>query len=166
MTGKPSISSLNISEVFSRYLEGNYHPITLIVYSIEYQLFGFRPAGYHAVNLLLHLVNVALVFRAILLLTKKREVALVAALLFGIHPMHVESVAWISELKDLLYAAFFLGSYISYLKYLGITPGPSPKESGGRRKFYVFSLLFFLFSLLSKGMAVSLPLVLILTDYF
>jgi tetratricopeptide (TPR) repeat protein len=70
--------------------------------------------------------------------------------------MHVESVAWASELKDLLYSLFFLASYIFYLKYV--------KEQ--RKRFYFFSLLLFLCSLLSKGMAVSLPVVLLLTDYF
>jgi len=156
VTGNASIRSLNISEVFSRYFEGNYHPITLIVYSIEYQLFGFRPAGYHAVNLLLHLVNVVLVFRAILLLTRKREVALVGALLFGIHPLHVESVAWVSELKDLLYSAFFLGALICYLRF----------HDEKKKKLYFFSLGLFLLSLLSKALAVSLPGVLLLTDHF
>ncbi|OLE52912.1 MAG: hypothetical protein AUG74_21350, partial [Bacteroidetes bacterium 13_1_20CM_4_60_6] len=146
----------NISEVFSHYFEGNYHPITLIVNSIEYQLFGFKPAGYHAVNLLLHLVNVVLVCHAILLLSGKREVALIAALLFGIHPLHVESVAWVSELKDLLYSAFFLGALICYLRF----------HDEKKKKFYFFSLTLFLLSLLSKALAVSLPVVLLLTDYF
>src|SRR5207249_11582559 len=74
---------------------------------------------------------------------------------FGIHTLHVESVAWISEIKDLLYAGFFLGSCISYLKYI----------DENKRKFYSYSLLLFLCSLLSKGMAVSLPVVLLLIDF-
>jgi protein O-mannosyl-transferase len=74
--------------------------------------------GYHAVNLFLHLLNVMLVFYVVFLLSTHAEVALVAALLFGIHPLHVESVAWASELKDLLYTLFFLASYIFYLKSL------------------------------------------------
>jgi hypothetical protein len=76
-------------------------------------------------------------------------------LLFGIHPLHVESVAWASELKDLLYTFFFLASYIFYLKYI----------KSNRNKFLFYALLLFLFSLFSKAMAASLPLLLLLTDY-
>src|SRR6185369_10292782 len=98
------------------YVVGNYHPLTVLTFAIEYQLFGIAEKGYHVVNLLLHLLNVLLVFRVVLLLSDKSWVALIAAFLFGIHPMHVESVAWISELKDLLYTFFFLASYFYYLK--------------------------------------------------
>jgi len=108
------------------------------------------------VNLLIHLLNVILVFYAIFHLSRHGEIALVVSLFFGIHPMHVESVAWASELKDLLYTFFFLASYIFYLKYL--------KELN--RKYYVFAVILFLVSLLSKAMAASLPVLLILTDYF
>src|ERR1043166_4635028 len=112
--------------------------------------------GYHADNLLVHLLNVILVFYAVLYVSNKTEVGLIASLLFGIHPLHAESVAWASELKDLLYTFFFLASYIFYLRYL--------KERG--TKFYFYCLLLFLSSLLSKAMAVSLPLIFLLTDYF
>ena len=152
----PLIYSINLKDIFSQYVMGNYHPLTILTLAIEYQLFGLNETGYHVINLLLHLLNVSLVFYSINLLVKKPEVALVAALLFGIHPLHVESVAWAAELKDLLYTFFFLVSYIFYLKYL-------PNQ---QKKFYVFSLLLFCFSLLSKAMAASLPVVLLLTDYF
>lgn len=152
----PLAFSINLKEIFSQYVMGNYHPLTMLTFAIEYQLFGLNETGYHMVNLLLHLMIVILVFYAILLLSDKPGVALVASLLFGIHPMHVESVAWAAELKDLLYTFFFLASYILYLKYL----------KDRNRKFYVLALLLFLVSLLSKAMAASLPAVLILTDYF
>src|ERR1043165_5617581 len=112
------IRSINLKEIFSNYVQGNYHPVTMLIYAIEYHFFGLSAVGYHAFNLLLHLLNVILVFYVIFLLSEKTEVALVASLLFAIHPLHVESVAWASELKDLLYAFFFLASYIFYLKYL------------------------------------------------
>ena len=152
----PLITTIDIKALFSRYVMGNYHPITMLVYALGYKLFALDPAGYHVVSLLIHLCNVLLVFYALFLLSRQVMPALVAALLFGIHPLHVESVAWASELKDLLYTFFFLASYIFYLKYV-TKPGS---------KFYLFSLLLFLLSLLSKGMAVSLPVVLVLTDYF
>jgi hypothetical protein len=96
-----------------------------------------------------------LVFIFIYILSKKRlEVAAITAILFGLAPVHVESVAWISERKDVLYACFFLASLVTYLQYV--------RKSDW--KFYLFSLFFFLCSMLSKAMAASLPLVLILID--
>jgi tetratricopeptide (TPR) repeat protein len=152
----PLIYSINLKEIFSQYVLGNYHPVTILTLATEYYFFGLNATGYHTVNLMLHLLNVILVFYTVFLLSDKAGVALVAALLFGIHPLHVESVAWAAELKDLLYTFFFLASYIFYLKYL--------KKL--QKKFYLFALLLFLVSLLSKAMAASLPVVLVLTDYF
>jgi protein O-mannosyl-transferase len=152
----PLIDTINLKEIFSQFVLGNYHPVTILTLTLEYHFFGLNETGYHAVNLLLHLLNVILVFYTVFLLIDKVGVALIASLLFGIHPMHVESVAWAAELKDLLYTFFFLSSYFFYLKYL----------KNLKFKFYVFALLLFLVSLLSKAMAASLPVVLLLTDYF
>lgn len=152
----PLVWSFNLKEIFSQNVMGNWHPVTILVLATEYHLFGLSPAGYHAVNLLLHLLNVLLVFFAVYLLCNKAPIALITALLFGIHPLHVESVAWIAELKDLLYTFFFLASLIFFLKY----------TKDKQMKYYLYSLLLFLVSLLSKAMAASLPLVFILTDYF
>ena len=152
----PLIHSITPGNIFSSYVMGNYHPFTMLALSIQYQLFSLNETGYHIINLLLHLANVVLVYYSVILLCNKKNVALVAALLFGIHPLHTESVAWISGIKDLLYTFFFLCAYISYLKYL----------SDKQNRFYWITLLFFLFSILSKAMAVSLPVLLLLTDYF
>lgn len=152
----PLVHTINLKEIFSTYVMGNYHPLTILTFAAEYQLFGLNETAYHAFNLLLHLLNVVLVFYAILLFSGKSEVAFIASLLFGIHPLHVESVAWAAELKDLLYTFFFLAAYIFYLKFI----------KDRQKKFYFFSLLLFICSLLSKAMAASLPVVLILTDYF
>ncbi|HMK19500.1 MAG TPA: tetratricopeptide repeat protein [Chitinophagaceae bacterium] len=150
------VLSFNLKDIFSQYVMGNYHPLTVLALAIEYKFFGLNATGYHTVNLLLHLLNTALVFFAMKQLSEKYQLALVAALLFGVHPIHVESVAWAAELKDLLYTSFFLTSWIFYMKYL----------KGFQKKYIFIALLLFLLSLLSKAMAVSLPLVLILTDYF
>lgn len=152
----PLIHSINLKEIFSQNIMGNYHPLTILTLAAEYHFFGLNETGYHTVNLLLHLLNVILVFYAVLLLSDKSGVALVASLLFAISPLHVESVAWAAELKDLLYSFFFLVSYIFYLKYL----------KDPQKKNYVFALVLFFVSLLSKAMAASLPMVLLLTDYF
>ncbi len=150
------IYSFNLKDIFSNNVMGNYHPMTVLMLAIEYHLFELNETGYHAVNLIIHLLNVILVFYAVLLLCNKSVVALVTSLLFGIHPIHVESVAWAAELKDLLYTFFFLAAIIMYLKFL----------PNLQKKYYMAALLLFLFSLLSKGMAASLPVVLVLIDFF
>jgi len=109
------------------------------------------------VNLIIHLLNVVLVFQLVRALVCKMEVAAIVALFFAIHPMHVESVSWISERKDLLYSFFYLSALICYLRYLA---DPS------RLKGLLFTFLLFTFSLLSKSMAVTLPLAMLLMDYF
>ncbi len=145
----------NIETIFDSFYMGHYHPLTLLSYSLEYRFFKLNPLIYHLTNLILHLMNGLLVFLFIFLLRGEVLTSLVVSLLFGIHPLHVESVAWISERKDVLYSFFFLGSMVVYLNYL--------KTKGG--KYYFLSLFLFFLSLLSKSMAVTLPLVLILCDY-
>ena len=149
------VRSFNLQGIFSQYVMGNYHPFTVLMLAMEYQLFGLNASGYHIINLLFHLANVLLVYHFILLIANQRNVALIAAALFGLHPLHTESVAWISEIKDLLYTFFFLLASIYYLKYL----------RKGEPKFYRITLLFFLCSLLSKAMAASFPVVMVLIDY-
>jgi tetratricopeptide (TPR) repeat protein len=152
----PIIFSIHLKDIFTANVIGNYHPFTVLVLAIEYKLFGLNPMGFHGVSLLLHLCNTLLVFFCIRKLNGNTTVALVASLLFGIHPVHVESVAWASELKDVLYSFFFLASYLFYLKYM----------DSSRTKHYIISIVLFIASLLSKGMAVTLPLVIVLTDYY
>ena len=156
VTGNKLIQSFNLKEIFSRNVAGNYHPVTILVFAFEYQLFGLNATGYHVVNLLIHLLNVSLVFYAIRLISNKTGIAFIASLLFGIHPLHVESVVWVSELKDLLYTFFFLASLIFYLKYI----------KNSLKKYYALAVILFMFSLLSKAMAASLPVAILLIDYF
>ncbi len=104
----PLIFSLDLHNIFSSYLAGNYHPFTVLVHAIEYSSFEFNASGYHVVNVLIHLANTLLVFYVVRNISNNLWIGLMAGLFFGIHPMHVESVAWISELKDLLYTLFFL----------------------------------------------------------
>ena len=148
---------VDLKDHFVGYFDGNYHPLTMIAYTLEYRWFGLNPLPYHLVNVLIHVLNVFLVFVLIVRLFRDVLAASITALLFGIHPMHVESVAWISELKDVLYCLFFLLSLIAYQFYVG----PDPRRWG----FYVVSVLTFVLSVLSKGMAVTLPLVLLVIDY-
>lgn len=159
VTKSPHIPEINLSKIFGEFYFSNYHPLTLLSYSIEHKFFGFNPFNYHFDNLVLHLLNVVLVFYLIFFLTAKKHflVATVTSLLFAIHPMHVESVAWVSERKDLLYTLFFLLSLISYIFFL---------QNAFRKKYLAFSFIFFLFSCFSKGQAVVLSPVLLLVDYY
>lgn len=143
--------------IFTQPVLSNYHPLTIISLAINYQISGLDPLSYHVLNLLLHVINTLLVFYlAWLLSEKKLFVAVATSLIFGIHPMHVESVSWIAERKDLLYSFFFLLSLIQYWKYL---------ETKRSSKLWV-SFLFFVLSLLSKPSAIILPLVLLLFDHW
>ena len=150
-----NFSSSTIRQIFSSFYIGNYHPLTIISFVPEYHFFNLNPSVYHATNMIIHLCNCVLVFWMIYLLSNSILVALIVSLLFSIHPLRVESVVWISGRKDVLYALFFLGSIISYFYYIN-------KKT---LRFYYISILLFLFSLLSKAMAVPLPFVLILLDY-
>ena len=151
-----ALSFKNVTRIFTSFTEGNYHPVTFLSYLLEFHFFKLNPAGYHLINLILHLFNSLLVFWLFMLLTRSSAVSFITSILFAIHPLHVESVAWVSGRKDVLYAFFFITAIISYLYYL-------KKRKGNA--FYLLSLFLFILSVLSKSMAVSLPLVLFLIDY-
>jgi len=152
------LSAKNIAAIFSSFYNANYHPFTTLSYAIEYNLFGLNAKPYHVVNLLIHLLNVFMVFRLIKKISNKTEVALLVALFFAVHPMHVESVAWISERKDLLYSFFFICGLSTYYQYIHTTTN--------KNKLYVYTILLFLCSLLSKSAAITFPLMLLVFDYY
>ncbi len=103
-----SWSSEHLGAILTQGRGGNYHPLVFLSHLIEYSLWGKDPAGYHAVNLALHVVATASVFWLGILLSLSQGAALLAALWFGVHPLHVESVAWVAERKDVLCTAFYL----------------------------------------------------------
>lgn len=152
-----SVSARSVREIFTSFLVGNYHPLTVLSLALDYALFGLHPSGYHLTTILLHTCNVLIVFVFIQKLTGSAALSFITALLFGIHPLHVESVAWVSERKDVLYTLFYLCSMYVYLSYIRSV----------RRKglLYAASLALFVCSLLSKGQAVTLSVVLLLIDY-
>ena len=138
---------------------GTYSPLVLWSWSIDYKLSELNPLTFHGFNIWYHLLVVVLVFYLALLLTKRIEVAFIAALLFGIHPMHVETVAWISARKDILYAMFFFGALIAYHYYVENLQKPK------KWYWYGLCLIVYVLSLFSKGTAVIAPLVLCLIDF-
>jgi hypothetical protein len=172
---------------FFDFYSYNWHPLTWMSHALDYALWGLNPLGHHLTNIILHAINTFfVVFLVIRLLDAfKRTVpngqssflneqtTLIAAgttgLLFGLHPLHVESVAWVAERKDLLCALFYLLSIMAYTNYVGsLTEEASQRISFSRfiNKHYLLALAFFILALLSKPMAVSLPAVLLLLDWF
>jgi Tfp pilus assembly protein PilF len=174
---------------FFDFYAGNWHPLTWISHALDYAVWGLNPMGHHLTNNILHAVNT---FIAVLLVARLIEAAkpftihyssasvatgdsprradppgagdspsaLVAAastgLLFGLHPIHVESVAWVAERKDLLCALFYLLSVMAYMSY----------RSHKTYRTYFLTLAFFVLALMSKPMAVSLPVVLLILDWY
>jgi len=157
------IRHLDIRWIFTAVVASNYHPLTLLSHTLDYALFGLNPMGHHLTSAIFHGLNSALVFLLAKRLLHKAAGhgrtlgALTAAMLFAFHPLHVESVAWVSERKDVLSAFFFLLSILAYLRYT---------EKGHDKKYYGLTLLAFILALLSKPMAVTLPVVLLIIDYY
>lgn len=159
---------------FSSVVVSNWHPLTLASLALDHAIWGLNPMGFHLTNVAFHVLNTLLVFILTLRLVDHEKgdkttcnptalaAGIVTALLFGTHPLHVESVAWVSERKDVLCAFFFLLSIGAYLEYV------SPKySSNGPKKqlYYGCTLFFFILALLSKPMAVTLPFVLLILDF-
>ena len=143
--------------IFSQAVLGNYHPLTILSYAFNFAISRLDPFSYLLVNYLFHIANTLLVFYFIWNISGKNKViAAFVALVFGLHPMHVESVAWVAERKDVLYTFFFLLSLIQYWIFL----------TNAKKKNFVFCFLFFVLSLLSKPAAIVLPFVLFLLDYW
>ncbi len=145
----------NILTWFTQPFVGQYQPLVLLSFALDYSINGYDPLIFHITNLLLHLVNTFLVFRLIDLLFKNTFIALLTSLLFGIHTLNVESVAWITERKNVLFTLFYLWSLLCYLKYL----------DKNKFKYFLYTLILFVFALASKSAAVTLPVVLVLIDY-
>ncbi len=151
-----SLATQNIVEIFQSTVEKVYVPLPILSFAVEYHFFKYSPLIYHLDNLLLHLAVVALIFWFARQCRLSMAASAMAALLFGIHPMHVESVAWVTERKDVLYAFFYLLSLNLYARYV---------QSQDKR-LYGLTILFGLLSVLSKPMALSLPFIFLLYDWF
>jgi len=165
---------------FTAFYSFNWHPLSWLSHALDYALWGLNPTGHHLTSVILHGLNAFLVVILVFELISLRAGAtlapessaqesrllqlpifasLLTGLLFGLHPLHVESVVWVSERKDVLCAFFFLLSLLSYLRFAA-----APR--GSAKTAYCLSLLFFMMALMSKPMAVTLPVVLLILDYF
>jgi len=159
------LSLENVKGMFGRDYEPLLIPVVWLSYAVEIAVFspeagsgpdGLNPTAMHTVNILLHLLNAFLVLLLIRRLTNNFFASFLAAVFFAVHPMHVESVAWLSERKDVLSTLFMLAALLSYCSYI----------SKGRFIFYIISFIAFALGVLSKPMVVTLPLLLILFDWF
>ncbi len=178
----PHIRSLNpdfFKWIFQFYA-GNWHPLTLLSHGLDYLIWGLNPMGHHLSSIMLHAINTFLLSLLVSFLIMgfkpdessdagtagqlfRRAVIAggITALLFGIHPVHVESVAWISERKDVLSTFFVLLAIISYGKYV-----VRHEAGNGSSSFYAASLVCFVLALMSKPMAVTLPVILVILDIY
>ncbi|MBL4623708.1 MAG: glycosyltransferase family 39 protein, partial [Flavobacteriales bacterium] len=150
------IQSFDFKAHFATYIAGNYHPLTTLSYALEYAFFGESAKAFHTTNLLLHLLNTFLVFLLISKLLKNDTIGLISAAFFALHPMHVESISWISERKDQLYTIFYLFALVQYINY----------NTHSKIKNLMLCGISFGFALLSKSMAVTLPLLFFAIDYY
>ena len=140
----------------------NWCPLNWVSHMLDYEMFGEDPWGHHLTNVLLHAANGVLLFLVLKRITGALWRSLVVALLFALHPLSVESVAWISERKNVLSAFWGLLALWMYARF-----AEESKTQGGRPKpFYGLTFLFFVFSLMSKAMLVTFPFVLLLLDYW
>jgi len=173
--GWRGLGAAHLRWMFTTLHGQQYHPLMWLSLALDYQLWGLNPRGYHATNILIHAANAVLVYflaGQLLVLAMAREVrgrgaagqlrlgAVVAALFFAVHPLRAESAAWVTERRGLLCAFFYLGSILAYVQ-------SRTTATGTRRvSLYVVALVLALCALLSKPMAVSLPLVLLVLDFY
>ena len=151
---KSGLTADNVAWAFTTTRANFWHPLTWLSYMLDTELFGVNPGGYHFTNLLLHILNILLIFHVFRRMTGDVWKSSLVAALFAIHPLHVESVAWISQRKDVLSTLFWVLTMLAYLRYV---ERPSEKR-------YLLILLIFVFGFMAKPMLVTLPFVLLLMD--
>jgi len=144
----------NLKVIFTEAYFSNYTPLHLLSYALDFSIWGLNPAGYHLTNITFHALNSAMVYLLARRLTKDGFASAVAALVFAVHPLNVENAAWVSERKTLIAAFFAFASMLSYLSF---------SKDGAKRRYWL-SLFLFALSLLSKPLAVVLPLALSLHE--
>jgi len=168
---------------FTHRVSSNWHPLTMLSHMLDCQLYGLNPGGHHLTNVFLHGTAAMLLFLLLRNMTGALWRSAFVAAVFTVHPLHVESVAWVAERKDVLSGLFFmltLWAYTSYVKSKGQGPntkaqehGPEREERGTSVRYcrrallnYLLAILFFALGLMSKPMLVTLPFVLLLLDYW
>jgi len=165
--GDPTITSLsNIPKYFTgeqgfhKVIGRYYRPVVSASYAVDCAIWGLKPFGFHLTNVLIHVINCLLLYTLLTLMFEKSQskfkdsAILIGAVIFALHPIHTEAVAWVSGRTDSLSCTFFFAAFISYLKY----------SKDNRSFYFILLLIFYLLSLLAKEMAVTLPVLIILYD--
>lgn len=173
LAGNLNYRGLGLRELrwmFTTFFMGHYQPLSWMTFGVDYLFWGLNPLGYHLTNVILHAANAALFYFVALRLLALSKIddnrwrlrcgACLAALFFALHPLRVESVAWATERRDVLSGLFFLSAVIAYLK--AATSG----AAAGYSKWIALALLAYLLSLLSKATGMTLPVVLVILDFF
>jgi tetratricopeptide (TPR) repeat protein len=150
------ITTKAIKWAFTTGYNSNWHPLTWLSHMLDWQLFGLKAGGHHLTNLIFHIANTLLLFIVLKQMTNSLWPSTFVAALFALHPLHVESVAWVAERKDVLSTFFWMLTMWAYLQYV--------KHPGAAR--YLLTLLSFALGLMAKPMLVTLPFVLLLLDYW
>jgi len=156
------LSWKGVTWAFTTNHASNWHPLTWLSHMLDVTLFGKKPTGPHCINLLCHTVNVLLLFSLLKRLTGALWRSALVASLFALHPLHVESVAWLAERKDVLSTLFGLLTLLAYARYAEGTTDPNQKS----KRFYGAALATFALGLMSKPMLVTWPFVMLLLDYW
>ena len=146
----------SIRWAFTTYYASNWHPLTWMSHMLDVQLFGLNPRWHHLINLFFHIANTLLLFYLFNRMTKAPWKSAFVAALFALHPLHVESVAWVAERKDVLSTFFWMLTMVAYIHYI----------EHRRLKNYLAVFAFFALGLMAKPMLVTLPFVLLLLDYW
>jgi tetratricopeptide (TPR) repeat protein len=154
-----SLSADNLRSFFSTSYGGfgGYTPLVFISYALDYRLFGLDSRAFHATNLLLHVLNSLLIYALLYLLSGQLSVSFVVAVLFGLHPLHVEAVAWTQGRKDLLFSLFYVAALCCYTLFV---------QKKQKRSYYILAFVLFVLSLFSKVTAISFPLVIFLVEFY
>ncbi len=176
---KNGLTATDIGWAFTTFHAANWHPLTWLSHQADCELFGLNPGAQHLVNVLFHAANVVLLFLLLLRLTDKIWPSALVAALFAWHPLHVESVAWIAERKDVLSTFFALLSLLAYARYVQAKgeaegalreadkkPAPASNQPRASRNAFWLALIFFTLGLLAKPMLVTLPFVMLLLDFW
>ena len=153
---KKGLKKESVIWAFKSTFVGNWHPLTWLSHMLDVQLFGMNSGAHHIINVLFHILNTLLLFLVFRRMTGEIWKSCFVAAFFALHPLHVESVAWVAERKDVLSTFFWMLTMCSYALY----------AERSRRSMYLLSLLFFMLGLMSKPMLVTLPFVLLLLDYW
>ncbi|MDB6029251.1 MAG: hypothetical protein JWM68_5474, partial [Verrucomicrobiales bacterium] len=152
----------NIAWAFRSTDHSNWHPLTWMSHMIDCNLYGLQPAGHHLTNVLLHAMNGVLLFVLLRGLTHAAWRSFAVALFFAVHPLRVESVAWVAERKDVLSVFFLFLTLLMYSRYVREARMPNPKPY----RFYALALIFYVCGLMSKATLVTVPCILVLLDYW